>query len=74
MASSVVEVSKSSSGTWTYVQSSALNRRITPNTPMRFSGPVAGSALLRTAYSPDGTSGRGTINNCANARCRGTPI
>ena len=63
---SVVEVSKSNSGTWTYVQSSALNRRITPNTPMRFSGPVAGSALLRTAYSPDGTSGRGTINNCAN--------
>ena len=51
---------------WSYVQDSALNRRITPNTPTVFNGPVRGSAMLRTAYSPDGTQGRGTINNCAN--------
>ena len=62
---SVIEVTRGTSG-WSYSQSSALNRRITPNTPMMFSGPVRGDASLRTKYSPDGTMGRGTINNCAN--------
>ncbi len=51
---------------WSYVQNSSFNRRITPNTPMTFHGPAAGSALLVTAYSTNGTAGRGTINNCAN--------
>ena len=63
---STIEISRASSGAWTYNNASALNRRITPNTPMTFSGPVRGNAQLRTAYSPDGTGGRGTINNCAN--------
>ena len=63
---SVTEYRDTGERTWTYVQDSALNRRITPNTPMVFNGPVRGSNLLRTAYSPDGTQGRGTINNCAN--------
>ena len=62
---SVIEISRTN-GTWTYNQASALNRRITPNTPMRINGPVRGSAQLRTVYSPAGTDGRGTINNCAN--------
>ncbi|WBH17468.1 PhoX family protein [Sphingomonas radiodurans] len=62
---SVIEVTRGASG-WTYVQSSALNRRITPNTPMAFNGPARGHPLLRTAFSTDGTQGRGTINNCAN--------
>ena len=62
---SVIEVTRGASA-WSYVQSSALNRRITPNTPMTFSGPARGNAQLRTAFSPDGTQGRGTINNCAN--------
>ena len=43
---SVIEVTRSN-GTWSYVQGSALNRRITPNTPMAFSGPVKGSAWLK---------------------------
>jgi len=51
---------------WEWVQDSAFNRRITPNTPVVFNGPVAGTDLLKTAYSPSGTTGRGTINNCAN--------
>ncbi|WP_230769272.1 PhoX family protein [Sphingomonas sp. Leaf4] len=63
---SVVEVTRASTGGWSYVQGSPLNRRITPYTPTSFSGPVRGSALLYTAYSTDGTAGRGTINNCAN--------
>ena len=62
---SVIEVTRTG-GTWSYVQSSALNRRITPNTPMAFSGPVAGHPWLRTVFAPQGTTGRGTINNCAN--------
>ncbi len=35
-------------------------------TPMRLSGPAAGSPLLRTRYSQDGTMTRGTLNNCAH--------
>lgn len=62
---SVIEVTRAS-GSWSYVQNSGLNRRITPFTPMTFSGPVRGNPLLFTAYSPNGTEGRGTINNCAN--------
>jgi uncharacterized protein len=29
-------------------------------------GPVAGTPFVRTLFSPTGTAGRGTINNCAN--------
>ena len=61
---SVVEVRRQN-GLWSYNQSSAFNRRITPNTPVVFNGPVRGNAQLRTAFSPDGAQGRGTINNCA---------
>ncbi|SFP77889.1 PhoX family protein [Sphingomonas rubra] len=64
---SVIEVNRAgTSGAWSYAPTAALNRRVTPNTPMSFSGPVRGDPSLRTAYSPDGTTGRGTINNCAN--------
>lgn len=63
---SVVEVTRGANGTWSYVQGSSLNRRITPLTPMQLSGPVRGNVLVRTLHSPDGTQARGTINNCAN--------
>jgi secreted PhoX family phosphatase len=63
---SVIEVVRASGGTWSYVQASALNRRITPNTAMQINGPARGTPLLRTRFSPDGTGARGTINNCAN--------
>jgi uncharacterized protein len=63
---SVAEVTQAANGTWSYVQNSAFNRRITPNTPMAINGPVRGTAFVQTAFSPDGTQGRGTINNCAN--------
>ncbi|MGY4396938.1 secreted PhoX family phosphatase [Sphingomonas sp. UYAg733] len=62
---SVIEVNRTG-GSWSYSATSALNRRITPLTQMRFSGPVRGDSILKTVYSTDGTSGRGTINNCAN--------
>jgi len=59
---SVVAVSKTRSGKWKVVKSD-LNRRIHANTPVKFSGPAAKSALLaNTAGNPM----LGTINNCAN--------
>ena len=61
---SVIEVNRAAN--WSYVATSSFNRRITPLTPMSFSGPVRGASSLKTRYSPDGTMGRGTINNCAN--------
>ncbi|PKP91034.1 MAG: phosphatase [Alphaproteobacteria bacterium HGW-Alphaproteobacteria-16] len=53
---------------WNWRRDSAFNRRITPNTPVTIHGPARGAAMMRTAYSPDGTAGRGTIANCANGR------
>ncbi|TXC71206.1 PhoX family phosphatase [Sphingomonas ginsenosidivorax] len=61
---SVVEVNRATD--WSYAPTSSFNRRITPLTPMSFSGPVRGADTLKTRYSTDGTAGRGTINNCAN--------
>ncbi|WP_156679483.1 PhoX family protein [Sphingomonas profundi] len=63
---SAIEVTRATSGAWSYVNSSTLNRRITPLTPTVFNGPVRGNGAIRTRFSPDGTAGRGTINNCAN--------
>jgi hypothetical protein len=63
---SIVEVARGASG-WAYVQGAPLNRRITPNTPMSLTGPAAGAPLMRTAFSPAGVQGRGTVNNCASA-------
>jgi secreted PhoX family phosphatase len=63
---SVTEYVEGAGRAWSYVANSSFNRRITPATPMTFNGPVRGTDFLRTAFSNDGTSGRGTINNCAN--------
>ncbi|OYY90098.1 MAG: phosphatase [Sphingomonas sp. 28-66-16] len=63
---SVIETVRSAAGAWSYVVGSSFNRRITPGTPMTFNGPGRGSAFLQTQFSPAGTDGRGTINNCAN--------
>lgn len=60
---SVVKV-RERRGTWDRVRSSK-NRRITVNTPVRFSGPASGSPLLET---PAGNPPLGTLNNCANGR------
>ncbi|WP_326525686.1 PhoX family protein [Sphingomonas sp.] len=63
---SVVEVSQGTNGAWNYVQAGQLNRRVTPNTPTTLAGPARGNDLMKTAWSPNGTDARGTINNCAN--------
>lgn len=61
---SVIEIRKrpGRKGHWQPVKS-PRSRRIHANTPVRFSGPAAGHALLRTA---NGNIPLGTLNNCAN--------
>lgn len=61
----VVEVEQRN-GVWSVRRNSALNRRITGNTPCRLSGPVAGHALVKTAADPAGMNVLGTLNNCAH--------
>ncbi|MEX5213416.1 MAG: PhoX family phosphatase [Nitrospiraceae bacterium] len=62
---SVVEV-EFRNDTWTVVRPSSFARRITARTPIRLSGPVAGTDLVKTASDPDGLTVLGTLNNCAS--------
>ena len=59
---SVVKIRRRGNGNWERTRSNK-NRRITVNTPVEFSGPVAGSSLLETKA---GNAPAGTVNNCAN--------
>ncbi len=63
---SVVEVRRSADGSMAMVRGSRFNRRVTSATLMAINGPARGSVLLRTRGSADGTSTRGTNNNCAH--------
>ena len=62
---SVFEVAANATNAWATVPASAYNRRVTPSTPVVFTGPVRATANLQTAFSTDGTTGRGTIGNSA---------
>ncbi|SDN40651.1 PhoX family phosphatase [Geodermatophilus sp. DSM 45219] len=63
---SVVQIERDGdSGVWKPSEKRRRNRRITPETPFRLTGPAAGSAYLRTREDPSGTTVRGTLNNCA---------
>jgi secreted PhoX family phosphatase len=68
---SVVELRKEG-GNWTYRTDSNLNRRITPQTPARITGPAAHMADIRammaTKYDPTGATSRGTLNNCGHGK------
>lgn len=59
---SVVKLKKTVRRGWK-VAKSKNSRRITANTPVSFSGPAAGSALLQ---NPNGNIALGTINNCGS--------
>lgn len=63
---SVIEISKNDSGAFEVVRTSAFNRRLTAQTPMVMSGPVAGSGWVATRHDPNGIHCRGTVNNCAH--------
>ncbi|MGR9105574.1 MAG: PhoX family protein [Gammaproteobacteria bacterium] len=60
---SIVEI-ENQSGRWTLCRGSALNKRITPWTPMRFDGPAAGARRLQTVFSKSGLATVGTYANC----------
>ncbi|TGV08657.1 PhoX family phosphatase [Mesorhizobium sp. M8A.F.Ca.ET.173.01.1.1] len=60
----IVEIRKDG-GKWQVVRDGKLNRRITSNTEMALSGPVAGHDRVKTNADPSGTKVFGTINNCA---------
>ncbi|WP_240197160.1 PhoX family protein [Nonomuraea lactucae] len=65
---SVVEIERvRGTGQWKLVTGGRrrYNRRVTVHTPMRFSGPAAGSDLLKTAADPAGARPVGMLNNCA---------
>ena len=64
---SVIEVRRAN-GHWQFVQGSRFNRRIHGSSPLRFSGPAAGDALLKTAADPSGLKVLGTFQNCANGK------
>ena len=59
---SVVAIAENWRGKWDVVPS-MNSRRITGNTEVEFSGPVAGSSLLMNAA---GNTPRGTLNNCGS--------
>lgn len=61
---SVVEIKKEND-IWAIQKSSLLNRRITPDTPMKLSGAAAGNLRLKTILSKDGVKTLGTYGNCA---------
>ena len=62
---SAIEIQKTA-GKFALNKNSLFNRRITAGTPIDISGPVRGTAFVKTLYSPTGTKTRGTLNNCAN--------
>jgi secreted PhoX family phosphatase len=68
---SVVEINKTAAG-WRIELGSALNRRITAQTPMRISGPRALIEDIRqkmvTRWDTSGSMGRGTLNNCGHGK------
>lgn len=65
---SVVEIKRvGHTGRWELVTKGRrrYNRRITAQTPMKITGPAAGSELLKTAADPSGKTVFGMLNNCA---------
>lgn len=63
----VMEIAEGADG-WQIVLDSPFNRRIHHNTPMKLSGPAAGSELVKTAADPAGVDCLGTFNNCGAGR------
>ncbi|PNH83054.1 PhoX family protein [Vibrio diazotrophicus] len=67
VGNTIVEIVRKD-GQWMIDRNGKRNRRITANTQMKMTGPVAGHELLKTAADPSGTMPKGTFNNCANGQ------
>jgi secreted PhoX family phosphatase len=61
---SVVEI-QSKDGKWNVNLKSEYNRRITANSEMLISGPVAGHDRMKTPADSTGTKVKGTLHNCS---------
>lgn len=63
----IMEVAKGDDG-YMVVKDSPLNRRITHETEMTLSGPLAGHDLVKTKADPEGRTVKGTMNNCGSGK------
>ncbi|SDT51222.1 hypothetical protein SAMN04489743_3306 [Pseudarthrobacter equi] len=62
----VVELErKNTTKPWSYVKGAPLNRRFLDDTTYELTGPVAGSALVKTVADPSGKAIKGTFGNCS---------
>lgn len=62
----VVELErKNTAKPWSYVKGAPLNRRYLSDTTYELTGPVAGSALVKTVADPSGRAIKGTFGNCS---------
>jgi len=62
----VVELErKNTTKPWSYVKGAPLNRRYLSDTTYELTGPVAGSALVKTVADPSGRAIKGTFGNCS---------
>lgn len=62
----VVELErKNTTKPWSYVKGGPLNRRYLSDTTYELTGPVAGSALVKTVADPSGRAIKGTFGNCS---------
>jgi secreted PhoX family phosphatase len=61
---SVLEIKKEN-GKWGVVPNSQYARRLTADTPMEITGPVAGNPRLQTKADPSGKKVMGMLNNCS---------
>ncbi len=61
----VVEVVKQGNS-YEIDRNSRFNHRITATTTFDMTGPGRGSAMMATAFSPNGQKTRGTLNNCGH--------
>lgn len=64
---SVVELERAGGGRWRLAdpRRARHNRRVHLRTRFAFTGPAAGSSLLRTSADPAGRWAHGTLNNCS---------
>lgn len=62
----VAHVRRGADRQWQVVIPSRYNRRLTGNSPMAMTGPVAGHRLVQTKADPAGVLALGTLNNCGN--------